>query len=139
MPVNFVMDACAAAKLLFHEVGSQEVRDCLLDGENVIAPDFVLLEIASVAVKKYRRKEVSQSRVTDTLEDAPSLFTQLRPTASLAASAGEIAVTCMISPYDAAYVALAQESGYVLITADRRLSEAVKQLKRPPLVHLIAC
>jgi predicted nucleic acid-binding protein len=138
MAANFVLDASAAAKLLFTEVGSQEVRESLGDAYEVVAPDFVLLEIASVAAKKYRRREVSQERAMVAVTDAPDLFTAFYSTRQVASAAGEIAVGRMISPYDAAFVVLAQQTGYTLLTADRRLSDAIRQLREPPEVQLIA-
>jgi predicted nucleic acid-binding protein len=137
MPDNFVLDASAAVKLVFTEIGSEDVRECLAGSLNVIAPDFVLLEIASVAAKKHRRREVAQARAQIVIADAPELFTELASTANLAIAAGEISIACMISPYDAAYVVLAQRTGYTLLTADRRLTEAITQLQNPPNVWLI--
>jgi predicted nucleic acid-binding protein len=125
MPDEAVLDASVAVKLLIDEDGSRAARALALSGARFIAPEFVLAEIASVLLKHLRRGQLARSYAEAALERAGGLFDELVPVDGLKARAFAIAADHGTSAYDALYVALAEDKGWPLATADLRLAARV--------------
>jgi predicted nucleic acid-binding protein len=125
MPDEIVLDASVVVKIFIDEEGSDAARALSISGSRFCAPAFVAAEVASVFLKRLRRRELLRGYADAALRRAISLFDELVPSHRLAARAFEIAADHGTSPYDAMYVALAELRGLRLATADRRLLQRV--------------
>jgi len=128
MPAEIVVDASVAAKaFLTEEVGSEAAVALIFSGLSLIAPEFVLAELANVAVTKVRRGDIERQIGARMAKSARELFAELACAADLSARAFELAVDHGLSAYDALYVALAEARGCALVTADVRLINRVRE------------
>jgi predicted nucleic acid-binding protein len=124
MPASIVLDASVAAKCFVNEAGSHVARRLAGSGLVLIAPDLVLIELASVAAKKVRRAELSPDAGAQMIARAADLFDELTPTRPLLEPAYRIAAASSLSLYDSLYLALAGRQGLELVTADLKLVAA---------------
>lgn len=120
---ELVVDASVAAKLFVTEVGSDAVRALADSDVGFIAPDFVLVELANVAVKRLRRGDITRDLAEHMVATAHAVFRELTPAASLGTLAFQLATDHGLSTYDAHYAALAEARKRPLATADMRLFE----------------
>ncbi len=127
MPDEVVLDASVAIKVFLDEEGSAEARALVASGARFIAPGLVLVEIASVLLRRLRRREVTPAFAAAVLQRAPTLFDELARVESLTKRAFVIAADHQLSAYDALYVVLAEERNWPLATADLRLADRVAQ------------
>jgi predicted nucleic acid-binding protein len=126
MPDEVVLDASVAAKAFITEPGSDVARALIASNTRVVAPDFVLAELANVAVKRFRRGDISRAVAEDMVAMSRSAFDETISVESLTIPAFALAVDCGLSTYDALYVALAELRACDLVTADARLIAAVQ-------------
>ncbi len=115
-----VVDASVAAKWVVEERHSAEAA-LLLGFDTLYAPDHWRAEAVNVLWSKVFHGDLTQAdaeeRMTVLLR-APITET---PIATLMPRAFQIAVVRMVTVYDALYVALAEQRGVPLVTADERL------------------
>lgn len=93
-----------------------------LPGEQLFAPEIIDLEVLSVLRRAVGRGSLNQRRAAFALEDLIDMPILRAPHRRLLARCWELRDN--LTPYDAAYVALAEALETVLITADARLSKA---------------
>jgi predicted nucleic acid-binding protein len=93
-----------------------------LAGETLAAPELVDLEVVSVWRRQVAAKLMPARRAADAVADLVDLPLRRSSHHSLLHRIWEL--RHVISPYDAAYVALAEALDVVLVTADARLSRA---------------
>jgi predicted nucleic acid-binding protein len=121
-----VIDASVAAKWFLDEVLCEESRGMLHRGHSLHAPDFLLLEMGSVFLKRIRRGDITP----DDADVARSMLRQLpveyHGFTPFLDRAYEVAYLTGQSIYDSLYVALALLLDAQVITADRRLYEGLK-------------
>lgn len=120
-----VVDASVAAKwVLVEEYTDAALR--LLDVDfDLIGPDLLLLELASVLRKKARRDEITVEGGRLMLQAIRRAPLQLQPSDPLLEPAWEIASEFDRGIYDCIYLALAAASGSRMVTADRKLINAI--------------
>jgi predicted nucleic acid-binding protein len=124
-----VLDASVGLKWVVDEADSDKARRLLSDYHaglrDLIAPDVFGLESAHALAKLERRGLIPDSETLwfDLMVDAPVLH----PSLPLMQRALVIARKARIGVYDCLYVALAEREGCELITADKRLMNALKQ------------
>jgi predicted nucleic acid-binding protein len=95
-------------------------------GEPVgVAPDLVWLEVGSAFAGYVRRGQLSGAQARRALAAVLRLPLRTTPSAALAAAAFAVALDRGLSVYDACYAVVAEVERAVLVTADRRLAEAV--------------
>jgi predicted nucleic acid-binding protein len=124
-----VVDASVAAQWVLHEPGREEALTLLEDYRmgrlRLAAPRLIVYEIGSVLWKKQQRGELSDSQS----EKAYSLFLAHCPMIvepeGIAESALRLATAHRRTFYDSLYLALALGLGCELITADRKLYNAL--------------
>jgi len=121
MPDEFVLDASVAAKVFIDEEGSSAAEAFVLSGVRLVAPELVLVELANVAVKRLRAGDISRGAADHMIATAPTVFDELVSSKDLFERAFALAAEHGISTYDAMYVALAEDRGRDLVTADTRL------------------
>ena len=97
------------------------VRTRLAD-EDLLAPDLIDLEFASAIRRFVRSGSMSARRAHNTLQDLADLSLTRISHRQLVSRCWELREN--LSIYDGAYVAAAEASQAVLLTADRRMSRA---------------
>jgi predicted nucleic acid-binding protein len=122
---TLILDASVAAKILFEEEDSNVARDWRKRAR-LTAPDFLLIEMASIAAKRLRRKLCAGEEASRAVRDVAKLVDDLRPSAPLAPRAYEIARDHGVSAYDGLYLALAEKVGAAVLTADAKLVEKAR-------------
>ena len=122
---QYVIDTSVAAKWFIPEDHSVAARKLLAPEHGRVVPDLIFVEFANALVKRRRRNEILALDAVEHLSALEGLV-QVRDSARLMASAVEIAVTFDRSAYDATFVALAVFERCQLVTADRRLYNALE-------------
>jgi predicted nucleic acid-binding protein len=128
-----VVDASVAIKWVIPEADSPTADLLLGGGHTLLAPDLLWTEVANVLWKHKRRGSLTTADAEGLLLDTKSLAVLLQPTRPLLASALRIAMEFDRTVYDSLYLALADELGTQLVTADKRLANA---LANTPLKHV---
>lgn len=127
----YVLDASVLAALYVDDPATAASEAFLAtagaNGE-LHAPDFVLLEVASVLWKRVRRDELPADEAMAALADLAAVAIRLHPLGDLVRQALALGLAHGFTVYDAAYVALATRVGGVVVTHDaamrRRAAEA---------------
>lgn len=127
MGADWVLDASVLAKCLFTEADSVSARAVVARAERLIAPDYLFIELSSIAAKKIRRDGVTDAYAAEAIRRARPVLDELAPAGPMAAKALELAIEHGVSVYDALYLALAMLRESVVLTADIRLVEACKR------------
>lgn len=89
---------------------------------DIAAPDLVDVETVSVLRKRWLAGTVTDQRFAVAVEDLAQLDLERYPTLRFMRRAFELRAN--VTAYDSAYVALAEELGCELLTADQRLASA---------------
>jgi predicted nucleic acid-binding protein len=91
-------------------------------GRDLAAPDLVDVETVAVLRKRWLAGDLSDRRFAGAVEDLEDLDLDRFPTLAFMRRAYQLRGN--VTPYDAAYIALAETLGCELLTADRRLAKA---------------
>ena len=122
--MRLVVDASVAVKWVLKEPDSDAARR-IVDRAELLAPDLLWAESGNVLWRRQRSGELSHSNACDmmlTLQAVPVRAFALFPLLPLAL---EIALTTRDSIYDCICLALADQEDCRVVTADRRLQNAV--------------
>jgi predicted nucleic acid-binding protein len=118
-----VVDSSAVVLALLDESAAGGAARARLSGDaDLHAPHLVDLEVISVLRRLAKRREIPTPRAEAVLEDVADLAITRYPHWRLRARIWDLRHN--LSPYDAAYVALAEGLGCSLLTADQRLVKA---------------
>lgn len=118
-----VIDASVLAPALAYDTPEAErARVRIDDQESLFAPEIVDLEVAAVWRSALRSGRLDDERVQQALTDLAALRLVRAPHHPLMERIWELRHN--VTPYDAAYVALAEDLGATLLTADGRLVRA---------------
>jgi predicted nucleic acid-binding protein len=120
-PPPLVVDCSTLAGLLFQEEW-QELAAARIAGRSLHAPFLLHLEIASVAVKKYRQGQ--QELATLGMAEFDNMNIKCHETDRMGAF--DLAIRYQLSVYDAAYLWLAAELKAPLATFDGKLGRAAQ-------------
>jgi predicted nucleic acid-binding protein len=127
--MSFVVDASVAAKWLVREADSDKAEALLMQWKqgdiDLLAPEIVLAEIGSMMWKKSLRGLVPPDAALEAYEKFVRVSLPLAPIHDLAGPALKLALQYRHSVYDGLYVALAQVTGWTLITADEKLCDVL--------------
>ena len=128
MPETYVLDCSIAAKWLLPEPGT-EAALILLDryqsGDiDLIAPDLLLTEFASLLAKRNRRRSISAEQARSALDWLTRFAPRLFETKPLLSRALDLSLQNQLSLWDCVYLTLARENNCPFLTADRRLMRA---------------
>jgi predicted nucleic acid-binding protein len=93
-----------------------------LRGKRLALPEIADLEVASVLRRQLRAGVIDARRAQLALDDLTALPARRAPHRPLMARCWELRDN--LTPYDAAYVALAEAMGVTLLTGDRQLARA---------------
>jgi len=117
-----VVDASALVRALGNDDMPGEVARQRLRGESLLAPELVDIEVVSAFRQLLGRAELSPHRVELALADLRSLPLRRVSLRMLTFRCWELRDN--LTPYEAAYVAVAELFGVPLLTADTALARA---------------
>ena len=104
--MTIVVDASVAIKWLLEEDGSEAARRLLAE-ELLIAPDFLVLECASILWAASRRGRLTVERAGTALTAMQALPVQLLPMGHYGSAAQALAFELSHPVYDCLYLAIA--------------------------------
>ena len=128
-----VLDASVILKWFLEEEGTSQalrLREEFYRGEReIVVPDLLLMEVANALRynPSFTAKEIKEA--IQTLFDIGIVI--ITPTYSLLAKAIDLAKIFDVTCYDAVYLALAEEIGFELITADKKFWKSVAEKEGP--------
>lgn len=118
-----VIDASVLANVLGDDgTDGHRARAEFRSAGEAAAPDLVDVETVSVLRKRWLAGTVSAERFAAAVDDLAQLDLERYPTLRFMRRAFELRAN--VTTYDSAYVALAEELGCELLTADQRLASA---------------
>ncbi len=115
-----VVDASVVAPALADDGADGDRARARLRHERLLAPDLIDLEVSSVLGRALRTGDVDSRRARMAMDDLAALPLRRVSHVTLMLRIWELQPD--LTPYDAAYVALAEALDTVLVTADRRLA-----------------
>ena len=122
-----VVDASVGIKLFLNEEDSEIVADLFADhlantsAQLIAVPGFFFVECTSILRKAVRLNGYDAAQARSDIADLVHMGLYTIPTDSLVGTAFEIASVYGASAYDSCYVALSDQLGVPLLTADTRL------------------
>jgi predicted nucleic acid-binding protein len=122
---TFVLDASVLAALYVDDPVSVESEAFLTRleraGDDLHAPELVLLEAANVLRKRVRAGQLEPADAMTAIVDLSSAPIRLHPAPSIVRSALALAMAHGLTAYDAAYCAVATRIGGTVVTHDAGL------------------
>ena len=117
-----VIDASVLATVLADDGADGRRARGHIRGERLAAPALIDLEVASVLRRGFGAQRLTFRRATQAIDDLRQFPLQRAPHTPLLPRIWQLRDN--LTPYDAAYVALAEAVSAPLLTADRRLAVA---------------
>lgn len=117
-----VVDASVLANLVGDDGTDGDRAREVVSGQEFGVPDLVDVEVVSVLRRRWLAKTMTARRFAAAVDDLGALPADRYPVRHFMPRAYELRAN--LSAYDATYVALAEQLGCTLITADRRLASA---------------
>lgn len=117
-----VIDASVLANVVADDGVDGRIARAALRGEELAAPDLVDVETVSVLRKRWMADDLTERRFRGAVDDLADLAVTRYPTLPLMRRAFELRSN--VTPYDAAYIGLAEVLGCPLLTGDARLASA---------------
>lgn len=116
----YVLDASVLAALYVDDSATEQSEAALkqIEGDELHAPDFVILEVANVLWKRVRREELHAEDAMAAIADLSASSLQFHPISGLVAQSLALALAHGFTTYDATCVALATRVGGIVITND---------------------
>ena len=127
--MNLVIDASVLVKFYVPEILSDKAERLLARVEHgdimLLAPDLIYPEVGNILWKKQRLKELTHSEVeeiTDAIVSLPLKIEASKPLLPLAVNLGQ---EYGITVYDAIYISMAKVYETTMMTADKKLTDAL--------------
>jgi predicted nucleic acid-binding protein len=140
--VNLVIDASVVIKAYVPEILSdkaEEVMSRVADGELVLlAPDLLYPETGNILWKKRRLHELTLAEVDEIVNAISALPIKIEASRPVMPLAVTIAMHSGITVYDAMYVAVARIYETRMITADKKLVDALLKTEFSGYVQWLA-
>ena len=131
---RYVVDASVVIKWFVPEVHTDAALRYLDDAHERLAPDLLLPETGNILWKKVRLGEITEGEGRNILRAVAAAPIQIHPSGPLLDPAFAIARALDRSVYDSLYLALAVAHECRMVTADRRLHNALRNT--PLAAHL---
>jgi predicted nucleic acid-binding protein len=122
-----VVDAGVVAKWYLPEIYSRESALLLEEPFQLFAPDLLFSEIGNLLWKRVIKKELSQDKGLEILAALDSVPLQIWESRILLPAAFSLACLTQRTLYDSLYIALAVSTKSRLVTADKKLFNALKE------------
>ena len=124
--MTLVVDASVACKWFVEEAGSRAAEQMLVVGNTLIAPDLIIAEGCNIFWRKVRTGQMNKEHALAASSGLVSSLTVIVPCAQLIPRAMEVSLALNHPAYDCFYLALAAQSNSMLVTADKRFTNALK-------------
>ena len=124
-----VMDASAAMAIAGKTEKGKALASLMLDGEQIIAPDFYHCEVGNAVWKSRMFGGFSDEEATAVLQSAIGLVDEFLPMGDLLAETYGEAARAKHSIYDMLYLVLARRTGATLFTLDKKLADICREAK----------
>ena len=121
--MRLTVDASVVTKWFVPEPLFEEARLVLVHHVDLHAPDMLLAEFANTIWKKRRRGEILDERPYMAELVGLGEIVELRPVHELIARAGQFATELDHPVYYCLYLACAEATDSILVTADRRFAD----------------
>jgi predicted nucleic acid-binding protein len=125
--MRLVIDASVAIKWVIEEPHSDRARQVRATRFDLLAPQLLWIELASVLWKRARRGDVPGAAVQAMLVDLLATPIEVHDHEALVALASAFAAAVDHTPYDCLYLALAEQETCRLVTADWRFHQVVER------------
>lgn len=124
--MTFVVDASVAIKWFIREEDHDRAMRLARRRDELLAPDLIIAEVTNIAWKKHLRGEISEMHARDIARIMKRAipWPRLYSSSSLNEEALRIAIDLRHPVYDCIYLACADMTDSILVTADRRLLAA---------------
>lgn len=126
--MELVVDSSAFAPLLLQARGTERLLALASEADAMLAPDWLLAEIAMTMWKCRFADRLSTEEALDRLDVAMHYDIELVPAEDLLPEALRIACELPHPLYDCLYLLLAMHGGRTLVTADARMRDAAEGL-----------
>jgi predicted nucleic acid-binding protein len=123
---RFVVDASVAVKWFLPELHADAAQRLLDGGHALLVPDLLFAEAANLLWKRVRRQEITGEEAAATVQALGVLPLQVSASWPLVLLALEIACRTQRTVYDSLYLALAVHESCAMVTADRKLYDAIQ-------------
>ncbi|GEM_PF-83892 len=137
-----VLDTSAAVKWYLPEDQREEALRLLAQVDNggveLLAPSTIGPELFNALFQQYRRSNLSLDEAREffsSFAEAPVSFFEID---SLTQRAVEISLDSGVIVYDALFLALAEDAGAVMVTADDRLLRLLRETSYVSLAHSLS-
>jgi predicted nucleic acid-binding protein len=117
-----VVDASVLANVVGDDGPDGDRAREVIGSHDVSVPDLVDVEVVSVLRRRWLAKTMTARRFAAPVDDLVALPTDRYPMLYFMRRANELRAN--VSAYDATYIALAEQLGCALVTADKRLASA---------------
>lgn len=121
---QFIVDASVAAKWFLPEQYTTEAQHLLAPAHDLLAPDLIHSEFTNVMLKAIRRRELSIDQARVAVLEVPTLVRAMSID-TIMSSTLDLALKYDRSAHDASYVALGLREQCQVVTADRKLYNAL--------------
>ena len=132
-----VIDASVAIKWFVKESGHDEALDLLDQSEPLQAPDFIVPEVANIAWKKCLRGEITREQAHTLVATLPHYVSVLHASVGLVERSLNLSLALKHPVYDCLYIACVEYTDGVLVTADKRLCNVLRDNGFGALVRLL--
>jgi predicted nucleic acid-binding protein len=127
--LNLVIDASVLIKFYVPEILSDKAEELLNRVAQgyvmLLAPDLIYPEVGNILWKKQRMKELTRPEVEEITDAIVSLPLKIEASKLLLPLAIDIGIAYRITVYDALYISMARVYETKMITADRKLADAM--------------
>ncbi len=117
-----VVDASVLANIVGDDGADGDRAREVLRGAELSVPDLADVAVVAVLRRRWLAKTMTARRFAVAVDDLAALPADRYPVLPFMPRAYELRAN--VTPYDATYVALAEQLGCALITGDRRLARA---------------
>lgn len=134
--MTIIVDTSVVVKWFIDEPGREASRQILKSNRDLVAPDFMIAEVANVLWRRQRAGDIGAVQLDEALTAFPKFFKHLVPSPDLVLSALQMARKIGHSVYDCMFLALAaQMPGASLVTADDRFISKVLSTRHESLLR----
>ena len=133
----YVIDASVGFKWLFPEEFEAQADELISKAHTLWVPDLFFSEITNILWKRVRAGLIDQKVAKNSIKALEDFNLKVARTLDLQIPALEIACLAGQSTYDCLYVALAVEQNTQMITADKRLYNALQSTQFATFVEWI--
>jgi predicted nucleic acid-binding protein len=125
--VSCVVDASVASKWLLPETHAFEAEKLLSSDVELLAPDLLYAEIGNVLWKRVVSRDISEEKAREAFRQLMAVEIEIIPATFLLEDALALACRYRRTVYDSLYLALAAQRDAGLVTADKRLYNAMRE------------